>query len=233
MIASAGARERRGRTEDPRTSPGDWVNRPASEYRCPERGPGGLGPAPGAALRADPLGVQGGHPALRRGARGPLQRRVPPGRSRRGGPWAAGDRSGRCPPADDPPLALRALEPVQPTPRLPDGRHKPLPRGQAPTRNSGAGRGPVLLPETNAGLARRSRPRDTPGTARPGDPLHRPPGRSEALRARATFITTALQNGASTEDVQPDVGHADPTTTMLQDRWGHTPEKIAPFLATN
>jgi len=38
---------------------------------------------------------------------------------------------------------------------------------------------------------------------------------------RATFITTALQNGASLEDVQRDVGHADPTTTKLYDRRGH------------
>jgi site-specific recombinase XerD len=30
---------------------------------------------------------------------------------------------------------------------------------------------------------------------------------------RATFITTALANGASLEDVQRDAGHADPSTT--------------------
>lgn len=48
---------------------------------------------------------------------------------------------------------------------------------------------------------------------------------------RATFITTALDNGASLEDVQRDVGHADPTTTKLYDRRGHNPEKSASFFA--
>lgn len=49
---------------------------------------------------------------------------------------------------------------------------------------------------------------------------------------RATFITTALNNGASLEDVQRDVGHADPNTTKLYDRRGHNPEKSASFFAT-
>jgi len=49
---------------------------------------------------------------------------------------------------------------------------------------------------------------------------------------RATFITTALSNGASLEDVQRDVGHADPSTTKLYDRRGHNPEKSASFFAT-
>lgn len=35
---------------------------------------------------------------------------------------------------------------------------------------------------------------------------------------RATFITTALQNGANLKDVQSDVGHANPSTTRLYDR---------------
>ncbi len=48
---------------------------------------------------------------------------------------------------------------------------------------------------------------------------------------RATFITTALHNGASLEDVQRDVGHADPSTTKLYDRRGHNPEKSAAFFA--
>lgn len=48
---------------------------------------------------------------------------------------------------------------------------------------------------------------------------------------RATFITTALENGASLEDVQRDVGHADATTTKLYDRRGHNPEKSASFFA--
>lgn len=49
---------------------------------------------------------------------------------------------------------------------------------------------------------------------------------------RATFITTALEKGASLEDVQRDVGHADPTTTKLYDRRGRNPEKSASFFAT-
>jgi site-specific recombinase XerD len=49
---------------------------------------------------------------------------------------------------------------------------------------------------------------------------------------RTTFITTALNNGASLEDVQRDVGHADPSTTKLYDRRGHNPEKSASFFAT-
>jgi site-specific recombinase XerD len=48
---------------------------------------------------------------------------------------------------------------------------------------------------------------------------------------RATFITVALQNGASLEDVQTAPGHADPSTTKLYDKWGYNPEKSAAFLA--
>lgn len=48
---------------------------------------------------------------------------------------------------------------------------------------------------------------------------------------RATFITTALDNGANLEDVQRDVGHSDPATTKLYDRRGHNPEKSASFFA--
>jgi site-specific recombinase XerD len=48
---------------------------------------------------------------------------------------------------------------------------------------------------------------------------------------RATFITTALDNGANLEDVQRDVGHADPSTTKLYDRRGHNPEKSSSFFA--
>lgn len=48
---------------------------------------------------------------------------------------------------------------------------------------------------------------------------------------RATFITTALDNGANLEDVQRDVGHSDPSTTKLYDRRGHNPEKSASFFA--
>lgn len=49
---------------------------------------------------------------------------------------------------------------------------------------------------------------------------------------RATFITTALENGANLEDVQRDVGHADPSTTKLYDRRGHNPERSASFFAS-
>lgn len=61
--------------------------------------------------------------------------------------------------------------------------------------------------------------------------LHLPEGFS-AHSMRATFITTALDNGANLEDVQRDVGHADPATTKLYDRRGHNPEKSASFFAT-
>jgi integrase len=38
---------------------------------------------------------------------------------------------------------------------------------------------------------------------------------------RATFITTALENGAQLEDVQKAAGHRDPGTTKLYDRRGY------------
>jgi integrase len=60
--------------------------------------------------------------------------------------------------------------------------------------------------------------------------LNQPTGFS-AHSMRATFITTALDNGANLEDVQRDVGHADPATTKLYDRRGHNPEKSASFFA--
>jgi site-specific recombinase XerD len=49
---------------------------------------------------------------------------------------------------------------------------------------------------------------------------------------RATFITTALENGASLEDVQRAAGHRDPSTTNLYDRRGYNPEKSASFFTT-
>jgi len=49
---------------------------------------------------------------------------------------------------------------------------------------------------------------------------------------RATFITTALENGAQIEDVQKAAGHHDPSTTKLYDRRGYNPEKAASFFAT-
>lgn len=48
---------------------------------------------------------------------------------------------------------------------------------------------------------------------------------------RATFITTALENGAQLEDVQKAAGHRDPSTTKLYDRRGYNPEKAASFFA--
>jgi integrase len=50
---------------------------------------------------------------------------------------------------------------------------------------------------------------------------------------RATFITTALENGAQLEDVQKAAGHRDPSTTKLYDRRGYNPEKAASFFATS
>ena len=49
---------------------------------------------------------------------------------------------------------------------------------------------------------------------------------------RATFITTALDNGAPLEDVQKAAGHRDASTTKLYDRRGYNPEKSASFFAT-
>jgi integrase/recombinase XerD len=55
------------------------------------------------------------------------------------------------------------------------------------------------------------------------------PGYS-ALSMRATFITTALENGAKLEDVQRTVGHADPSTTQLYDRRRFMPTKSAALM---
>jgi integrase/recombinase XerD len=61
------------------------------------------------------------------------------------------------------------------------------------------------------------------------------PGYS-AHSMRATFITTALENGAQLEDVQKAAGnrdrYRDPGTTKLYDRRGYNPEKAASFFAT-
>jgi integrase len=45
---------------------------------------------------------------------------------------------------------------------------------------------------------------------------------------RATFITTALENGAQLEDVQEAAGHRDPITTKLYDRRGYNPQSELP-----
>jgi site-specific recombinase XerD len=57
-------------------------------------------------------------------------------------------------------------------------------------------------------------------------------GSFTAHSMRATFITTALENGASLEEVQRAAGHADPATTKLYDRRGYSPEKSAAFFAS-
>jgi integrase/recombinase XerD len=49
---------------------------------------------------------------------------------------------------------------------------------------------------------------------------------------RATFLTRALDNGATLEEVQRAAGRADATTTKLYDRRGYNPEKSAGFFAS-
>ena len=49
---------------------------------------------------------------------------------------------------------------------------------------------------------------------------------------RATFITTALESGATLNDMQRAAGHAEPGSTKLYDRRGYNPEKSASFFAT-
>lgn len=49
---------------------------------------------------------------------------------------------------------------------------------------------------------------------------------------RATFITTALENGCPLEDVQEAAGHAEPGTTKLYALRGYNPEKSASSFAT-
>jgi hypothetical protein len=49
---------------------------------------------------------------------------------------------------------------------------------------------------------------------------------------RATFITTALENGAQLEDVQKAAGYRDPGTTKLYDGRGYNPENAASSFAT-
>jgi integrase/recombinase XerD len=49
---------------------------------------------------------------------------------------------------------------------------------------------------------------------------------------RATFVTTALENGATLDDVQHAAGHSEPGTIKLYDRRGYNPVKSASFFAT-
>jgi integrase/recombinase XerD len=50
---------------------------------------------------------------------------------------------------------------------------------------------------------------------------------------RATFVTTALENGAKLEGVQHTVGHADPSTTQLNDRRRFLPTKSAGLMVAD
>jgi site-specific recombinase XerD len=50
-----------------------------------------------------------------------------------------------------------------------------------------------------------------------------------AHSVRATFITTALENGAAPEDVQKAAGHRDPSTTKLYDRRRYNAQRAASF----
>lgn len=58
------------------------------------------------------------------------------------------------------------------------------------------------------------------------------PGGYSSHSMRATFATTALNNGASLEEVQDVLGHAHSSTTRLYDRRGYNPERSASFFAT-
>jgi site-specific recombinase XerD len=57
------------------------------------------------------------------------------------------------------------------------------------------------------------------------------PSGLSAHSMRATFTTTALQNGASMEDVKRDVGNAYSTTAKQYARQGHQPEKSTSLFA--
>jgi hypothetical protein len=48
---------------------------------------------------------------------------------------------------------------------------------------------------------------------------------------RSTFVTTAMENGASLEAVQLAAGQAYHVTTKLYDRRGYDPEKLVSFFA--
>jgi integrase/recombinase XerD len=49
---------------------------------------------------------------------------------------------------------------------------------------------------------------------------------------RATFITAALESGATLNDMQRAAGHAELGSTKFNDRRGYNPEKSASFFAT-
>jgi integrase/recombinase XerD len=96
--------------------------------------------------------------------------------------------------------------------------------------------GPLFRPLHHNGKRRDQRRRMDPDAIESRGPKirRRARPRSRLLDAldRATFITTALENGAQLEDVQKAAGHRDPGTTKLYDRRGYNPEKAASFFAT-
>jgi site-specific recombinase XerC len=49
---------------------------------------------------------------------------------------------------------------------------------------------------------------------------------------RATFLTIALENDATLDDVQRAAGHNEPSATKLYDHRGYKPGKWASFFAT-
>ncbi len=49
---------------------------------------------------------------------------------------------------------------------------------------------------------------------------------------RATFITTALENGANPDDVQRAADHSEPGTTKSYNRRGYNPEESGILFAT-
>ena len=95
--------------------------------------------------------------------------------------------------------------------------------------------GPLFRPLKHNGKRQDER-RGGPGRHRPRGPEIRYRARLDrgysAHSMRATFITTALENGAQLEDVQKAAGHRDPDTTKLYDRRGYNPEKAASFFST-
>jgi len=101
--------------------------------------------------------------------------------------------------------------------------------------------GPLFRPLRNNGKVNRAMGHDVDARHMDPDAINRIV-RKYALRVglsrdysahsmRATFITTALKNGAKFEDVQDAAGHANPSTTRLYDKRGYDPEKSASFFA--
>jgi hypothetical protein len=81
------------------------------------------------------------------------------------------------------------------------------------------------LANCSPAATRQNRRVESPARVEPEDAL-------ATCRTPLTFITRALDNGASLEEVQRAAGHADATTTKLYDRRGYNPEKSASFFAS-